>query len=81
MKFETVMTATPPRKATAEQGEADLAIKAMRESGKPLAIEVEPESSERHIRIILAHAAKRAGVQVQSWYDAETAKVYCRLRA
>ena len=80
MKFQTVATATPPRKATAEQVEYDLAIKAMRESGKPLAIDVEPEQDERSMRTKLSYAAKRAGVKVQSWYDAETARVMVRLK-
>ena len=80
MKFETVPTATPPRRATPEQAEYDRAIRTMRETGKPIAITVAPEGDPKSIRTRLTRAATRAGVKVEAWYDKEQAQVYARLK-
>lgn len=82
MKFDIVTEApAPPRRSTPDQVEYDIAIRAMRESGRPIAIEVEPEGSPKDIKTRLTRAATRTGVKVTSWYDPETAKVYAQLKA
>lgn len=80
MKFETVTDVKPPKRATADQVEADLAIRAMRDTGRTLAVEVDAETDPKTLRLRLAHAATRAGVKVSTWYSVDDAKVYAQLK-
>jgi YbbR domain-containing protein len=83
VKFSTIDNATvkPPRRLTQDQIEADVAVRALRETGRALAVEVGPEEDERKLRVQIARAATRAGVKVRSWYSVEDAKVYVQLKA
>ena len=70
----------PPRRATAEQAEYDDAISAMAIQSIAIVITVDAESDPKSIRTRLARAATRAGVKVATWYDVESAQVYCKIK-
>lgn len=74
---------TKPRALTPEQREYDQAIKdLMNGDGHALVVPVAPEANEQSMRTKFTYAAKRAGVEVESWYDPErTAVVVQRKKA
>ena len=69
---------SPTKRPTAEQAEYDAAIADLKseQPGFLLAVTVPPEGNEKSMRTKFAYAARRARVQVRSWYDQQTAKVY-----